>query len=120
MYKIILLLLISTSSFAECNWREISKQSDGSYKYPKSCHLAVGKLVLDEKDQTEAIGLLKESLRKKEEALSKEKQRAEVYKDTTEKMEEKVEKIDQLRKTQRWYYYAAGILTTILIGVPIF
>lgn len=120
MYKFVLFLSISTAAFAECNWRDIQKKSDGSFIYPRSCHLAVGKLVLDEKDQTEAIALLKESLKKKEEALSKSKERSEVYKDATEKMEKKVEKIDQLRKTQRWYYFAAGVLTTILIGVPIF
>ena len=115
--KIILICYIfSVTSFAECDWSNIKKNNDNTYNYTEELHLCVGKLVKENKVKDEQILNLTKAITLKDLALDSSDKRVNLWMDTSMKLEDRVNKIDSMQKSNNFLFFSAGILTTILAG----
>jgi hypothetical protein len=113
--KFLLILIISFNAFADCDFGTIEKQGD-KYLYSKECHIEVGKLYNKDKLRDQEVEKLNEKISLKDLALDKADQRAELWKDTTYKLEERIQKQSTYSKYNDMFYFGAGVATVILTG----
>jgi hypothetical protein len=107
-----ILLLFSSVGLADCKWSEgVKEQADG-YLYTPECHKKVGKVVTDLEDREEQVNLLKEALTYQKEATEGERKRAELWRDTTFKLEDRMTTIERWKKYNDWMYFGFGVLVT--------
>jgi hypothetical protein len=120
MKKIAFLLAIcmfANTAFADCDFSTgISPNQDGSYKYSKECHLKVGSLVQDNQTKDQQIDKLTKAIDLKDLALTKSDQRAQLWMDTSFKLEDDVQKMNRLKSDNQWIYFGLGVLTTFAAG----
>lgn len=92
--------------------KDIQRNEDGTYTYTRDCHVEVGKK-LDELDiRLLQIEDLKSSLDLKDLALQKSEERIELWRETSFKLEDRVNKIEKYKSQQQWYWFALGIVVT--------
>lgn len=112
-----LIILICTLQIANPLWacefsQDIQRNEDGTYTYTRDCHVEVGKK-LDELDiRLLQIEDLKSSLDLKDMALDKAEDRIELWRDTSFKLEDRVNKIEQYKSEQQWWWFALGVVVT--------
>lgn len=105
-----ILLGYSNTGMAECDFSVgIKKQEDG-YLYSNECNRRVGKLVLDAKDREEQVGKLNETIRLKDLAVGEQEKRANLWMETSLKLEDRVNTIDSMESTNKWLYFGLGII----------
>lgn len=117
MRNFILLILLPYFVFAECDFKTILKQKD-KFVYSRDCHLKVGeiKLRLDNKEK-ETFNLRK-IIDFKNLIIKDYKERSELWRRESEKLDEKLLVIKKEKERNKWYYFLMGsILTTINIYV---
>lgn len=106
-WSIILLLLVSQISYAECDFSTgITKNSDGNFVYNRDCHLRVGELVEENKN-------LKKSIELKDLAIQKQDERISLWMDTSNKLEQRVNTIEDLKSKNEFLYFGLGVLATV-------
>lgn len=112
-YIIILLSILSYSLFADtCDWSKIQKNADGTYTYSKTLHVCVGQTVQDNKIKDEQVSKLTEAISLKDLAIQKADQRTQLWMDTSEKLENRMQKVDELVKGNERLYFILGVVTT--------
>jgi len=110
---LIILCLLSNSAFAECDFATgVSKTPSGTYEYTKECHIFVGKTIQDNDTKTQQVEKLNKALDLKDLALEKSDQRAQLWRDTSFKLEDDVQKMNSYRNTNQWINFGLGILVT--------
>lgn len=103
---------LSNICLADCDFSKgISPLPDGNYKYSAECHLKVGQLVQDNSTKDKQIVDLKTAIDLKDLALQKSDQRAQLWMDTSFKLEDNIQKIDSFKNTNQWVYFGLGVLT---------
>lgn len=107
---------LSNISIADCNWSSIKRNNDNTYSYSEELNICVGKLVKDNKNKNEEISNLNKAISLKDLAIENSDKRANVWMDTSLKLEDRVNKIDSMQKTNNFLFFGTGILTTILAG----
>ena len=108
-----LLILSSTSAYAECDFATgIEKLPDGRYAYSVSCHKAVGKLVADAKDHQEELAQKDIQIKNLGVQMDTQEKRAQLWMDTSFKLEDRVNQMEALRSTNQWIYFGIGMVTT--------
>ncbi|HXN74903.1 MAG TPA: hypothetical protein VN855_00240 [Candidatus Acidoferrum sp.] len=115
-YILLSLLLVVTNVYANCDWTAIKKNTDGTYVYTESLHLCVGQLVQDSKTNTQIISDLTKALSMKDLALKSSDQRANLWNDTSEKLEARLQKVDSLQKQNEFFYFICGIGAAVAVG----
>lgn len=106
--------MISHSAFADCDFATmVKKLDDGTFNYSKECHQKNGENVRDLGIATKQVDLLNQAVQQKDIAIQKADERASRWMDTSFKLEDRVEKIDEMRKTNQWIYFGLGALTMI-------
>ena len=99
----------------ECNWSTgIEKLSDGRFAYSSSCHKLVGKTVADLKDREEQVAKLEKVIELKDLAINLHEKRADLWMNTSLKLEDRVNSIEAMRSTNQWLYFGLGVLGTSL------
>lgn len=100
-------------SLADCDFSTgIEKLADGRYAYSVECHKKVGKMVQDLKDRQDEVGKLNDSIKLKDLALTTQEQRANMWMDTSMKLEDRVNTIDKYNTTNHWLYFGLGVVFT--------
>ena len=116
--KVIALLMIGTLSFnqtlANCNWGTDIVKNNGTYSYSRDCHLEVGRLVKSEPLQQKAISDLKKSIELKDLAIDKSEQRTILWMETSNDLNNNMQKINSLESSNKVFYFACGVGLTIL------
>lgn len=105
-------------AFADCDYsKDIQKNADGSYNYTKDCHLDVGKKVnaLDKREQQ--VQLLEKTIELKDLALDKSYERIENFRESTYKLEDRVNAMEEMKKNNEILYFVLGIVVT---GVAVY
>lgn len=90
----------------------VERLADGRYAYSTDCHKAVGKLVLDAKDHEEEKLALRKTIDLKDLGLKTQEQRAQLWMDTSLKLEDRVTQMEQWKSTNQWIFFGLGVLTT--------
>lgn len=105
--------LLSNTVFADCDFSTgISPNKDGSYTYSKECNLKVGQLVQDNSTKDKQIQDLSKAVDLKTLAVTTADQRAQLWMDTSLKLEDSVQKTDAYKKQNEWIYFGLGVLAT--------
>jgi len=108
---ILALSFFSNVALAECDFSAgITKTADG-YLYTKECHVKVGEMKQDLKIANEQNEKLTKALDLKDFAITKADQRADMWMNTTYKLEDRINTIDQMRSTNQWVAFGLGALT---------
>lgn len=109
----LLALSIPMQAFANCDFKTgIEKMQDGRYAYTLDCHKAVGKLVADSKDKDDQIAALSKTIDLKDLGLKTQEQRAQLWMDTSLKLEDRVNQMEAMRSTNNFLYFGLGIVVT--------
>lgn len=109
---ILIVSCLSNVALADCDFSTVTKLEDGSYKYSKECHIKVGEMKRDLDIANKQVKLLNDSLELKDLALSKSNERIALWMDTTYKLEDRLNKIDELRSKNNWIYFGLGAVFT--------
>jgi hypothetical protein len=111
------LAMFSNTAFAGCDWSTIVANSDGTYTYSKTLNLCVGNLVQDNATKAQQVSDLNKAITLKDAAITKSDARAQLWQDTSLKLESNIQSIDSYKSTSNWAYFALGALTIIGAGV---
>lgn len=107
--------LDSVSAMAACDFaKDIVSNPDGTYTYSKECHIEVGKKVKKLEIAEARAEELEKAIELKDLALVKQKERADLWMDTSLKMNEKLRQYDSMANTDRVLHFALGVGVTIL------
>lgn len=111
---VIISLLFPTMAFADCDFSTgITKGSNDTYVYTKECHVRVGQMVQDVKDKDTKVNDLLQAITLKDLAITAADKRAQLWNDTSIKLEERIQKVDSLTSSNGVLYFSLGVLTTI-------
>ena len=117
MCLIVLMSMFSNFALADCNFSTgIKPLPDGNYEYTKECHLAVGQLVQTNKIQLTQISELNSAIQLKDLALTQSEQRVNMWMNTVNNEQDRLNKVDQDQKHNDFIYFGLGILATIGTG----
>lgn len=106
---LIFTLLLSTTAQA-CKWSTITRNEDGSYRYPRLCHIEVGKS-LTRLDLTEQkLQLTEQKLEYTFKQLDLEHRRAEMWSSLSADSDKKIQQLEK----ERYFWAAGGVLLTIV------
>lgn len=113
---LILICFLSKTALADCDWTQIKKNTDNTYTYTENLHICVGHLVQSNKTLTAQNEDLTKAIQLKDLALTKSDERVQLWMDTSNKLEDRVTKIDQLYKSNEFMYFTGGVLSAVLVG----
>ncbi len=108
-------MLMSSTSFAECKWADV-KPVEGGYLYPAACHGKVGVMLKDLDDKTAEAVALRKAIDLKDLTITKADQRAELWQNTTFKVEDRLNNLESASKTNQWLYFGLGVLSVFAAG----
>ncbi len=109
--------MFSNYVFSDCDFRDLKHNSDGTVVYSAQDHICVGNLVQDNKIKSQQVQDLNKAISLKDLAIQKSDQRAQLWQDTSLKLEDNIQKVDQLQKTNEWTWFALGALSIVAAGV---
>jgi len=113
----LLFCIFANMAFADCDFKTgITPLGDGTFKYSGECHRRVGDLMQDNKIKESQISDLSKAIELKDLAISKADQRTQLWMDTSYKLEDRLNKIDDLRSKNNWMYFGLGALTILGAG----
>lgn len=116
LINMIALTIFSNVAMADCDYTKIVKNNDGTYTYSAELHVCVGKMKQDLDISTQQNSNLIKSLSLKDLALDKANQRADLWKDSTFKLEDRINSIDSLQKKNDWMFFGLGVVTVLAAG----
>ena|SRR5271165_3765126 len=102
-----------------CDWTTIKTLPDGGYEYSPTLNLCVGNLVQDSAVKDKQISDLNQAIQLKDLALTKSDDRANLWMDTSGKLEDRLTKVDSETKMNGWLYFGLGALTVIGTGLAV-
>lgn len=115
---IICATLIYSPTYADCDFsKDIQKQADGSYNYTKDCHIEVGKKVDALSKREQQVEKLEKAIDLKDLALDKAHERIDLWRETSYKIEDRANAMEQMKKNNELMYFALGIVVT---GIAIY
>jgi hypothetical protein len=113
----LLFCFISNAALADCDFSTgITAGPNHTFIYTQGCHEAVGKLVQDNQALTLQVGDLTKAIALKDLALTKADDRTQLWMNTSDKLIDRVDKIDDTVKHNEWLYFGLGVLTTFAAG----
>ena len=94
----LLILAFSFNTFA-CNFsKDITRNANGSYTYSKECHIEVGKRLQANELRKEQVEKLQKTIELKDLLVVKTEERVELWRDTSFKLEDRINTIDRVRQ----------------------
>jgi hypothetical protein len=110
-----LTLSVPLKSFAACDFaKDIKENQDGSYTYTRDCHIEVGKRVKKLILVEEQIVELEKTIELKDLALVKQKERADMWMNTSFTLNDKLQKYDAAASTDKTLHFIIGVGVTVL------
>lgn len=115
--SLLLLLLIPSIALGECDFSTgITKLPEGNFQYTKECHIAVGNLVQSNATKDKQIADLNQAIDLKNLAISKSDERIVLWRDSTFKLEDRINTISSLQSSSNWLYFGLGAITVMGAG----
>lgn len=115
--SILLLFIMSINAMADCDFSTgIQQGANKTFIYTEECHQAVGKLVQDNKVQSQQLSDLTQALDLKNAALATADTRTEMWKTTAENEQDRMNKISDSQSKSDWLMFGLGCLTVLGSG----
>jgi hypothetical protein len=109
------LLSLTSSAFGSCDFaNDIKENPNGTYTYTKECHIEVGKRVKKLALVEEQVLQLEKTIELKDLALSKQRERADMWMDASLKINDKLVQYDAIASKDDKLYFLMGVGITIL------
>jgi hypothetical protein len=116
-FFLVICLLMPRIAQADCDFSKgIKPGPSDTYIYTEDCHKKVGSLVKQNSNQAIAIQDLNKALTVKDLSLQQSDKRATLWNNTASDLENRLQKVDSLEKTNNWLYFGLGVLTTFAAG----
>jgi len=120
MKKLITALMIVLSlplqALADCDFSKGITKVDGGYLYTTECHVAVGQMRQNYLISQQQISDLNKALDLKDLAITKADQRADMWMNTTFKLEDRINTLDKMQETNKWIWFGLGVVTVFAAG----
>jgi hypothetical protein len=112
-YKILILsALLFSSPVVACDFSTGIEKSGSGYLYSVDCHKHVGKIVLDLEDRESQVQSLNKALELKTQALTIADERNLKLRESLYKVEDRVDSMERLKRTNEVLYFVGGVLLT--------
>lgn len=111
---LVAVLLFSNIASADCNFKQgfgVTKV-EGGYLYTPECHVAVGQMKQDLETVTTQLGEYKKAIELKDLALGKSNERADLWMNTSFKLQDRMTVIDDMKNKNQWLTFFAGVAVT--------
>lgn len=106
-------LTLSSTAMAECNFAtDIEVMADGRRIYSKECHIKVGEMKRDIGLLTTQVADYQKVIELKDLALTKANERADLWMNTSFKLQDRMNVIDEMKSKNQWLMFGLGVLTT--------
>lgn len=112
----IFILTLANPALADCDWSKIKNNGDGTYTYSKDLHICVGEMKQDVEIKDKQIQDFRAAIGLKDTALALAEQRTQLWMDTSFKMNDRLNTIENMRSTNNWMYFGLGALTVLATG----
>jgi len=110
-----LMFATSTQSNASCDFsKDVKENADGSFTYSRECNVEVGKRIKELDLRRNQVDDLNKVITLKDLAIEKADQRAKLWMDTSNELNDKLIKYDSISKRSDTLYFVGGIAVTIL------
>jgi hypothetical protein len=117
---IVLISMIPSLALADCDWSKgITPGPNHTFIYSEACHLQVGQLVQDAKVKDQQISDLNKAIQLKDLALVQSDQRTQLWIDTSNKEQDRMNKVDEEQRHSDFIYFGLGILATLGTGFAV-
>jgi hypothetical protein len=118
MKSILVSLLLSIFTlnicFADCDFKTgITPGPNKTFIYSEECHLKVGQLAQDNSVLTQQVGDLTKAIQLKDLAITASDSRATLWSNTSASLEDRLQKVDSMEKSNSTLYFGLGILLTL-------
>lgn len=105
-------MAFNSTAYAICDSKDIQKQEDGSYKYSKECHTEVGKTFNALEKREQQVEKLEKVIELKDLSLDKSYERIDMWRETTYKLEDRVNTMEEMKKNNEVLYFILGMAVT--------
>lgn len=106
-------LTLSNAANAACDFSTgITKNADGSYTYTRECHVAVGQMKYDLEAANKQVEDYKKVIELKDLALTKANERADLWMESSFKLQDRMNTIEDMKSKNQWLTFAAGVIFT--------
>jgi hypothetical protein len=100
---------------AACDFAvDIKANTDGTYTYSRDCHIEVGKRVKKLELTEQRADELEKTIELKDLALVRQKERADLWMDTSVKVNDKLQSYESAAKSSDWLHFGLGVAVTVL------
>lgn len=107
--------MFANVALADCDFSTgITPNTDGSYTYTKACHIAVGTMKRDLDTANTKIASYEKVIQLKDLSLTKSDERADLWMNTSFKMQDRLNSVDELKSKNQWLAFGLGIVFTSL------
>lgn len=107
-------LLSSNFAYAECDFSKDLKRTEQGYLYTAECHKEVGKMFTELTQRDDQVEKLNKTIELKDLALTQSNGRVEMWRDTTFKLEDRVNTIERMKDKNKVIWFILGIGMTSL------
>lgn len=115
--SLMLFIFTTNIALAGCDWNTgITPGPNHTFIYSDACHLAVGKLVQDNKAQLAQIADLTKAISLKDLAISNADARIALWQGTAEKEQDRLNTLSSEQGHDHLLYFGLGVLTVIGSG----
>jgi hypothetical protein len=113
----IALVFSSNLCLANCDWKTgITPATNNTFIYSQDCNKEVGLLVEQNKVQTQQIADYVKAIQLKDLALTASDNRATLWNNTSQNLEDRLQKIDITEKHNEFIFFGLGILSAVAVG----
>jgi len=116
LVALIVTALLPIQAFADCDFSSGITKVEGGYLYTRECHIKVGEMKYDLGAKDLQIEKLNKALTFKDLAIDNANKRADLWMNTSFKLEDRINTIDELRSRNQWLYFGLGVLTVFAAG----
>lgn len=107
---VLAIFILPATSLATCDYSlDVKQNSDGSYTYSRECHAETGKNVKRVSLLGEKIDLLEQKMVLKDSQLFKHQERAELWMETANKINDKLITYENSKAKDGWIQFALGM-----------
>ena len=113
---LVLLSMIPSLAFADCDWKTIQKTPQGQYLFSETLYLCVGQLVQDNKTKDAQIADYQKAIQLKDLAITNADARSQMWETTAGNENDRLQKVESDKSHSDWLYFGLGVATTFLAG----
>jgi hypothetical protein len=107
--------LFTSLAYASCDFsKDIRSNPDGSFTYSRACHIEAGKAINSVSIMEERILGLEKKLELKDLMITRYDDRAQLWMDTSFKLNDRLQTYESLKATDRWTSFGLGVIMTVV------